>query len=38
VSRVGHNNELPYVDWTSAYQASIYVSEGEFNKIKPPEG
>lgn len=31
-------NELPYVEWVNAYQASIYVSEGEFDKIKPPEG
>jgi hypothetical protein len=31
-------NDLPYVDWSNAYQASIYVSEGEFDKIKPPEG
>jgi hypothetical protein len=38
ISRVGGNNELPYVDWSNAYQSSIYVSDGEFDKIKPPEG
>ncbi|MCV7419793.1 hypothetical protein H7K45_04495 [Mycobacterium yunnanensis] len=38
LSRVGGGNELPYVEWANAYQTSIYVSEGEFDKIKPPEG
>lgn len=38
LSDVAGNNELPYIEWTNAYQASIYVSEGEFDKIKPPEG
>lgn len=38
LSEVGGNNELPYVEWTNAYQSSIYASEGEFDKIKPPEG
>lgn len=38
LSSVSGNNEFPYVDWTSAYQSSIYVSDGEFDKIKPPEG
>ncbi len=38
ISRVGGNNELPYLNWTSAYHSSIYVSEGEFDEIKPPEG
>jgi hypothetical protein len=38
LSDVAGNNELPYVEWSNAYQSSIYVSEGEFDKIKPPEG
>jgi hypothetical protein len=38
LSDIAGNNEFPYVEWTNAYQSSIYVSEGEFDKIKPPEG
>ena len=38
ISRVGGNNEFPYFDWSNAYTSSIYVSDGEFDKIKPPEG
>jgi hypothetical protein len=38
ISDVAGGNDLPYVEWTNAYQNSIYVSEGEFDEIKPPEG
>lgn len=38
LSKVAGRNEFPYIKWSEAYQASIYVSEGEFDKIKPPEG
>jgi hypothetical protein len=38
LSKVAGRNEFPYLKWSEAYQASIYVSEGEFDKIKPPEG
>jgi hypothetical protein len=38
LSKVAGHNEFPYLKWAEAYQASIYVSEGEFDKIKPPEG
>jgi hypothetical protein len=38
LSNVAGNNEFPYLKWSDAYQAAIYVSEGEFDKIKPPEG
>jgi len=38
LSKAAGRNEFPYLKWSEAYQASIYVSEGEFDKIKPPEG
>ena len=37
LSDIGGNNEFPYIKWSDAYQAAIYVSEGEFDPIKPPE-
>ncbi|WP_319452981.1 MULTISPECIES: EspA/EspE family type VII secretion system effector [unclassified Mycobacterium] len=37
LSSVAGNNEFPYIKWSNAYEAAIYVSEGEFDKIKPPE-
>jgi len=38
LSSIGQHNEFPWIKWNEAYQASIYVSEGEYDKIKPPEG
>ncbi|WP_099024771.1 TPR repeat region-containing protein [Mycolicibacterium palauense] len=37
LSEITGHNEFPYLKWSNAYQASIYVSEGEFDQIKPPE-
>ena len=38
LSTVSQHNEFPWIKWNEAYQASIYVSDGEYDKIKPPEG
>jgi len=31
-------DEFPYLKWVEAYDKAIYVSPGEFDKVKPPEG
>jgi len=38
VSEVQNNNDLPQTKWAYEYLTSILVSEGEFDKIKSPEG
>ncbi|WP_211296071.1 EspA/EspE family type VII secretion system effector [Mycobacterium aquaticum] len=37
VSKAANYNDLPWINWTHAYEQAIYVSDGEFDKIKPPE-
>jgi hypothetical protein len=38
LSKIGASNEFPYLKWVEAYDKAIYVSPGEFDKVKPPEG
>ncbi|MGY1989062.1 TPR repeat region-containing protein [Mycolicibacterium fortuitum] len=37
VNNITDNNDRPFNKWIEAYGNAIYASEGEFDKIKPPE-